>query len=161
MFNIKKNIKKIAVISLFLVIVFDVIYFKSKVDDSLNEECSTTFVYKNNRAGLAMPVNGTLILKSNATGLIELSGIVSLRGSPHRLARVISFDYERENASVFKLTDMMLEKHSGDDLDNDFLDANFFSMKNEPSRHMILTKVDNAFIIGNLHSPVFMCVIKK
>lgn len=156
----KNKIKMMIIVIFLLIISIDFTYLNYKASTTLNEECSTTFEYRNNHVGLIMPVNGTMVLRPNSTGMIELSGVVELNGSTYKLGRSITFEYERESDSIFRLKNMGLEIYAIDNLNNNFMDTNFFSIGGEYSRRMTLSIINNAFIIGNLLSPVFMCVIK-
>lgn len=52
-------------------------------------------------------------------------------------------------------------KHAADNTSDAIMDALFFSISKEKVRYMTVDRINNAYVIGNLHSPVFMCVVKQ
>lgn len=160
-FNKSHTLIVILLSVLTLILICDYYYLTHKAHNVLNVECNSTFEIKNNHAQLTMPVNGTLVIRADATGLIELTGFAMIGGSSYKLSRGLTFKYEQDNEGIYKLTNISEVIHAGDQVKNEFLNSNFFSFNTENSRNMSLVKINNAFIIGNLHSPVFMCVVKS
>lgn len=74
--------------------------------------------------------------------------------------RDIRFNYQKEGDGIYRIFNITTIKYPSDDSPDALIDSVFFSTSHENERFMNLTKIKNAYVIGNLHSPVFMCVVK-
>lgn len=151
--------KEILGISL-LIITASIIFLLTTVNPNrYNSQCTTYFEYRNNSRNSALPITATLVLRKNATGFLEMSGFFYLDGERLTVSRNINFNYSKENAVLYKISNIKSEKTKTDNVDDDFISTFFFSSGTGRERFMSVLKERNTLIIGNVHSPVFICVL--
>lgn len=157
-----KNISVVAIIAFvgLAVIAVDVLLLGQKRKETLNDSCTSVLDAHNSAAGFQTLVNAVLVMNPNETAYIDLSGFVEYKTQKFVLAREIKFKYDKEGEDIYRLTDMGLVKHASDNAPDNLIDSVFFSMNHEKERFMTVKRIKNAYIVGNLHSPVFMCVVK-
>ncbi|EHF4936930.1 FidL-like protein [Enterobacter hormaechei] len=157
-----KNISVIAIIAFvgLVVIAVDVLLLGQKRKETLNDSCTSVFDTRDSAAGFQTQVNAVLVMNPNETAYIDLSGIAEYKNQKFVLSREIKFKYDKEGEDIYRLTDMGQVKHASDNAPDNLIDSVFFSMNHEKERFMTVKKIKNAYVVGNLHSPVFMCVVK-
>lgn len=151
--------KEILGVSLLIITASTIFLLTTVNPNRFNAQCTTSFEYRNNSRNLTLPITATLVLRKNATGFLEMSGFFHLNGEHLTVSRNIKFDYSKINASLFKITNIKSEKDKADNVDDDFLSTVFFSIGTGRERFMSVLNEKNTLIIGNVHSPVFICVI--
>ena len=152
--------KKTFFISLVIILMPITFLFIVINQNRFEAQCDATFEYRNSSGNLVLPLTATLILRRNATGVIQMSGVFYSNDSNFRVLRNISFDYSKENSGLYNISNIRLSKSNYDNVDDDFMANNFFSAGTGKERFMSVLKVKNTLIVGNVHSPVFICVLK-
>lgn len=157
-----KKIRLIAVCfaALIVVVLINVILFTQKKAEVISDRCTTVLDTQDMSTEFSSRLNLVLVLRPEGTGYIDMSGNVNFQSRDYVAFREIKFSYEREEDDIFKMTHMELIKHASDSVPDKLMDSVFFSMSHEKARYMTVNRIHNAYIIGNLHSPVFMCVVK-
>lgn len=159
---IRKFVKPLIVIPFLLlaVITFNITYFTLNNGSVVNDTCVSVLRTHdfNNHFNSIETVK--LVMSPDQTGYISLSGSMSSNNKTTTLFREIRFKYDKENDDIYKLFDIETVKHSRDNTPDILVDSFFFSTRHEKARYMTVSKITNAYAIGNLHSPVFLCVVK-
>lgn len=159
------KIKHLSVISVIAfvalaVIVLDILFLGQKRKETLNDSCTAVFDTHDTASDFQTLVNAVMVMNPNESAFIDLSGIVEHRNQKYVLSREIKFKYDKEGEDIYRMTDLSMVKHGSDTAPDSLLDSIFFSINHENARFMTVKRIKNAYIIGNLHSPVFMCVVK-
>ncbi|KFK93399.1 hypothetical protein IV04_17190 [Serratia sp. Ag1] len=142
------------------IILCNILYFSYDRGAILNDSCVSVLRMQEFTTGFSSTETLTLVVNPNKSGYIALSGNVFYQGKPMILFREIRFRYEKETHDIYKLYDIETVKNSRDNTPDSLIESVFFSTKHQKPRYMIVRKIMNAYVIGNLHSPVFMCVVK-
>jgi len=122
--------------------------------------CSTTFQMKYNNPDFAAKVNVFLQLQKNERGLFDITGKADVDGENFDIARTYHFNYEKQSGSVYHLTDITTSRRNYENVDDVLMNSLFFSTTQEDGRYLRMTKMENSYVIGNLHSPVFICIVR-
>lgn len=103
-------------------------------------------------------------LHVNGSGEVDFSGIVSETGEygigKRNIQRTITFAYEMLDSSTARLSEARVSKKSTDTIPDDFFTKAIYD-SSEPERRMHISKLQNAYLIGNIFSPSLMCVSKS
>ncbi|MBS0849428.1 hypothetical protein [Citrobacter sp. JGM124] len=145
----------IAVISLF------VIYMSHNRDanDKVDYHCSTSFRMQHNDPGFVARLNIFLQVKRDGSAFFDIIGKVDYLGEIYDVARTYHFNYQKESDSVYHLTQMNISRRSPETVDDKLMNSLFFSTTQEGGQYMRVTKMKNSYVINNLHSPLFVCIV--
>ncbi|UWM63221.1 hypothetical protein [Enterobacter sp. CP102] len=143
-----------------MVMFAQILWLQNESQEALDINCTTVFSVNNKELKFSSSLNGFFAFRPNGTGYSELAGNATSGDFNHVISRGVTFDYEKQSSNTYILKSLKLVKHTSDTADDDLMDRAFFSMSNEPYRYMSLYKIKNGFIMGNLHSPVLVCVTK-
>lgn len=143
-----------------LLIACNFIYFTLNQGEVFNDTCVSVLRTEEQKSGFLSTETATLVLKPDNNGYIAFSGDISNHGNVMTLLRELRFKYEKESDDIYKMTNIETVKHSRDNAPDALIDSVFFSTLHEKARYMTLGKIKNSYVIGNLHSPVFICVVK-
>lgn len=158
--NLLKNKISLLFLIIALSILVNLLYFYLNKGNSLNSSCISvlrTHEYANN---FASTETATLVMNPNRKGYISFSGKILYEKKTMTFFRDIRFNYQKEGDGIYRIFNITTIKYPSDDSPDALIDSVFFSTSHENERFMNLTKIKNAYVIGNLHSPVFMCVVK-
>ncbi|WP_274242169.1 MULTISPECIES: FidL-like protein [unclassified Enterobacter] len=150
----------IITIVILAVLIVDLALLGQKRKETLNDKCTAVFEIHDTATGFWTVINAVLVMNPNDTAYIDLSGTVEHKQQKFVLSRQISFTYDKEGEDIYRLTGLGLSKHAQDNAPDPLIDRLLFSLNNERERFMTIKRVKNAYVAGNLHSPVFMCVVK-
>ncbi|HHU0636855.1 TPA: FidL-like protein [Enterobacter hormaechei subsp. xiangfangensis] len=156
---IKKPLVLLLLIML-LSVLGNAIYFYLNRGDRLDVSCVSVLRTHEYAIGFKSTETATLVMSPNHSGYISFSGKVFYENKTMQFFREIRFNYHKEGDGNYKIFDINTFKHPSDNAPDALIDSVFFSTSQEKSRFMNLTKIYNAYVIGNLHSPVFMCIVK-
>lgn len=140
---------------------FDTVFLNQKRKGLLNENCTAFLEFHDTPSGFSARINIFLVMRNQKYGYIDMSGHVTHKGENYTLSREIKFIYKDESPDIYEISRLTLIKQASDTTPNELMDSIFFSMNYEMARHMTVRRIRNAYVIGNLHSPVFMCVVKS
>lgn len=143
-----------------LLLACNVLYFTSNQGENFNDTCVSVLRTEERISGFHSTETIRLVLNADNSGYIAFSGNINLHEKVMTLYREFRFTYEKESNGLYKLSNIETVKHSSDNAPDTLIDSVFFSTHNDKARYMTLGKIMNAYIIGNLHSPVFICVVK-
>lgn len=159
--RIIKN-KKIALLISFMAIVLSIILFsipEKEVRGGVYFHCSTSFRLTHDNPGFNAGLNIFLQLQKNGSGLIDLTGKVDTQGKNFEVARTYYFNYEKQGDSVYHLTQINVSSRSYETVDHTLMNNLFFSTTPKEGRYLRMTKMENSYVIDNLHSPIFVCIV--
>lgn len=161
--QMKSNIKNKKILLpclVLLLIACNFIYFTLNRGEVFNDSCVAVLRTEEQNSGFNSTETLTLVLNPDKSGYIAFSGDINNHGKMMTLYRELRFKYEKESDDIYKMTNIETVKHSRDNAPDALVDSVFFSTQHEKARYMTLGKINNSYVIGNLHSPVFICVVK-
>lgn len=157
--NIKNKLIALGVLLVLIVGLIAVgvsIYFNSTRE--VNCSSSVTYLLPN---GYEYSGEVRFAISGNQQGLLAYSGVVSHQRNPdlrYDLLRVIYFDVKYNDAPFFSISNFKVRKNVNDNMqDNDF-NKIIFDLSSGPRRLRLFSVDENTYMIGNVFSPVFMCV---
>ncbi|WP_334755839.1 FidL-like protein [Enterobacter quasiroggenkampii] len=159
----KSEIKKQKILLPCLVLILiacNYIYFILNRGEFFNDSCVSVMRTEEQTSGFISTETVTLVLNPDKSGYIAFSGDINNHGKMMTLYRELRFKYEKESDDIYKMTNIETVKHSRDNAPDALVDSVLFSTQHEKARYMTLGKIKNSYVIGNLHSPVFICVVK-
>ncbi|HCI4574359.1 TPA: hypothetical protein NPP25_004945 [Klebsiella quasipneumoniae subsp. similipneumoniae] len=151
--------KTMSVIVVFLLVMISVIVWPLGDKSILDQKCSATLEYTEVKSGVVISTNMTVVFNDNSRGYIDVSGKTSQFGQNYILSRIIKFDHAGEGKDIFKLTNLKTIKYASDTTPDALLNS-FFVTNQNLLRYMVITKINNSYLISNLHSAVILCVFK-
>lgn len=143
-----------------LLIASNILFFTSNQGEIFNDTCVSVLRTEERISGFHSTETIRLVLNTDNSGYIAFSGNINLHEKVMTLYREFRFTYEKESNGLYRLSNIETVKHSSDNAPDTLIDSVFFSTHHEKARYMTLGKIMNSYIIGNLHSPVFICVVK-
>ncbi|MFP2826046.1 FidL-like protein [Citrobacter braakii] len=144
----------------FLLVVCNFLYFTLNRGKVLNDTCVSVLRTEEKTIDFHSTETTTLVLNPDNSGYIAFSGNISNNGRVMTLLRELRFKYVKESDNIYKMEKIETIKHSRDNTPDALVDSVFFSTRHEKARYMTVSKIMNAYVIGNLYSPVFICVVK-
>lgn len=158
--NVRKSYFISAVIILIaIMVIMDINYIEKRRKDLLNDSCTTVLEFHSLRSDFAAYLNTVLVLRPDETGYMDMTGRVETTGNHYVTSRTIKFSYLSEGDNIYYLEDMSTDKYASDNTPDNLMNSVFFSISKK-GRYMTLEKINNGYIVGNLHSPVLICVAK-
>lgn len=137
-------------------------YIQSTVSDSYyDKDCSAVLKIRDNAAGFHAQLNLFLHLKKNNTGYLDLSGNTFSHDQSYNTARSYNFNIQKQSGSIYHLTNIKLSKRTADNTVDEIMNKLIFSFDSVDGRYVRITRIDDAYVVGNLYSPVFICVITQ
>ncbi|MCS3430975.1 hypothetical protein [Klebsiella sp. BIGb0407] len=121
--------------------------------------CSTSFRLTHDNPQFNAGLNIFLQLQKNGSGLIDLTGKVDTAAGSFDVARIYHFNYEKQGDSVYHLADITTSLRSSETVDDTLMNNLFFSTTPKEGRYLRMTKMENSYVIDNLHSPIFICIV--
>lgn len=159
--KIKKTPFIITLLAILGLVISIVLFFLNQKRKEVHDDhCTAVMEFHDTESGFSAGMNVVLVLNPKEYGYIDMSGHVTYKGNYYTLSREIKFTYENEGNNIYKLSELTQIKQTSDTTPDRLMDSIFFSMSHEKARNMTLKRIRNAYVVGNLHSPVFMCVIK-
>lgn len=122
-------------------------------------DCSATLAMRDKSANFAANLNIYLNMREDRTGYLDMTGTVNSGGVDERAARSYSFDYVLQSGNTLHLTNIVLDKRTADTANDGLMDKLIFSIDSRTGRYVKIAAFNNAWTIGNLYSPLFVCVI--
>ena len=157
--NLHKTSKWLVVFAA-LMLIFNTLYFISVRGEVIKSSCFSVLRTSDESKHFRSALSLTLVMNPNMRGYISFSGDISLEEKKMVLSREINFSYKKDSDGIYKLYDFKTSKRLRDTAPDTIVDHFLFSSTHEKARLMTLSKIQNTFLIGNLHSPVFMCIKK-
>lgn len=158
-----KKIITSLVVALVLVIIasLGIVALQNTRQAVFNNNCSATFSMRDRASNFAINLNVYLNMQTNHTGYVDMTGTVNSNGSDYRAARSYGFEYTLQNGNTLHLTNIVLNKRAADTADDNMMDRLIFSIDSNTGRYVKIAALNNAWTIGNLYSPLFVCVINE
>ena len=154
--------KKIALLVIFIAIVLSIFLFsipEKDVKGGVYFHCSTSFRITHDKPDFNAGLNTFLQLQKDGSGLIDLTGKVDTHGQSFEVARTYHFNYEKQGDSLYHLTQINTSSRSSETVDDNLMNNLFFSTTPKEGRYLRMTKMENSYVINNLHSPIFVCIV--
>ncbi|WP_434638748.1 FidL-like protein [Klebsiella sp. I138] len=157
-----KKIKYVFV-AVFLLVTLAVIFsiLQKRSSEVFSDTCTSVFSMENLSSSFTSSVDTMIVFRRDKSAYIAFSGQLNADNRTMILSRDIHFHYEKDSRNVYQMNHISTVKHAADNTSDAIMDALFFSISKEKVRYMTVDRINNAYVIGNLHSPVFMCVVKQ
>lgn len=157
-----KNKKTISVLLAAFTAVSTIIWLANvhrKENPTLSNDCSAVFAMQDKAGHFTARLNIYLNIRGDNTGYLDMAGTLSSKEVEYTAARAWHFDYQLQNGNTLHLTHIAMDKRAADNAPDDVVDRLIFSTDPATSRYVKIAGMNNAWIIGNLYSPQFVCVI--
>ena len=151
----------VVVLTLAVIAALGIIAVQKNRQTVFGNDCSATFSMRDKSSNFAANLNVYLNLRTNNTGYVDMTGTVNSKGSGYTAARAYGFEYTLQNGNTLPLTTILLNKRAADTADDNLMDRLIFSIDSSSGRYVKITALNNAWTIGNLYSPLFVCVINE
>lgn len=136
------------------------IYMHWKTPGSdLEKDCTAIFTIRDRPSDFYAQLNLFVHMKRDNTGYFDLSGKTFTSKDSYTTARSYSFDIQKQSGSIYHLSNVKLSKRLADNTRDDIMDKLIFSIDSQDGRYVRLTAIDGAYVVGNLYSPAFICII--
>ncbi|BBV66315.1 hypothetical protein [Kluyvera ascorbata] len=150
-----------AIIAIASLLLSAYLLFTRQPRGSMNVDCSTMLQMAYKDPDLTATIDLTFRLHRNHTGQVALSGKIKQDDRTQTISRTMLFDYEVKTPGEISLDNMRYAKNLKDSVTDDEFKMNFFYVPDGQKRTIKIRATRNAYLIENLHSPVFLCVNTK
>ena len=157
-----KNKKTLSVLLAAFIVVGTVIWLVNvhkKAEPALSNDCSAVFAMQDKAAHFSASLNIYLNMRDDNTGYLDMAGAVNHDGVDYTTARAWRFNYRLQNGNTLHLTQIAMDKRAADNAPDELVDKLIFSTDPKTGRYVKIAVLNNAWVIGNLYSPQFVCVI--
>lgn len=125
----------------------------------LEKDCTAIFTIKDKPSDFYAQLNLFVHMKKDNTGYFDLSGKTYTSKDSFTTARSYSFNIQKQGGNIYHLNSIKLSKRLADNTRDDIMDKLVFSIDSQDGRYVRLTEIDGAYVVGNLYSPAFICII--
>lgn len=159
MFTNTKHKKLLLILSIIL-IVLSVVFYLSK-NKANKIDCTSTF-YTLPDEGSWNYLEGTLSTTFfyNKTGKVMFSGTAKKGNDIFRFERLMTFHLSLIEGGDFDLYNVKITKYAEDNLDDDVFEKYVYSSTSGHIDHLVIRKINNGYLIGNMIGPRHMCVMR-
>ncbi|MGG6196332.1 FidL-like protein [Pantoea allii] len=153
---------KCVIVAVFFVVTLAVLasILQKRASEVFSGTCTSVFSMENFSSSFTSSVDATIVFRSDKSAYIAFSGQLDADNRTMILSRDMHLRYEKDSRNVYQMNHISTVKHAADNTSDALMDTFFFSISKEKVRYMTVDRINNAYVIGNLHSPVFMCVVK-
>lgn len=154
--------KKIVLLVFFMMVILSIVLFsipEKEVRGGVYFHCSTSFRLTHDNPKFNAGLNIFLQFQKDGSGIIDMTGKVDIQSGSFDVARIYHFNYEKQGGSVYHLTDITTSLRSSETVDDTVMNNLFFSTTPKEGRYLRMTKMGNSYVIDNLHSPIFICIV--
>ncbi|GEM_PF-3491524 len=125
-------------------------------------DCVSTF-YTVPNDGVWEYLKGTMSVtfSSNGQGNVMFSGEarkIAETGKLYSFERFMHFSFDKTDQKNFALSKVNVAKYKGDDLDDAVFTKYIYSHTSEQTDHLVVVKLNNGYLIGNMVGPRHLCV---
>lgn len=152
--------KKLISILILFFMVFPAIYYLTK-NKTNKIDCSSTFYTIPNDSSWSY-LEGTLSTTffNNKTGEVMFSGNAKNKSGVFRFERLMTFHFSLVGGNDFDLYDVNITKYAEDNLDDGVFEKYIYSSTSGHTDHLVIRKINNGYLIGNMVGPRHMCVMR-
>ncbi|EBP0972724.1 hypothetical protein LB58_18785 [Salmonella enterica] len=133
-------------------------------DNGISIDCVSTISMPELPHGTKFNGSVYVQIHTDGSGEVDFSGVITETGElgvgKKNVQRTISFEYEMVNSDTVRLSEARLSKKSTDTIPDDFFTKSIYD-STEPEKRMHVSKLQNAYLIGNVFSPSLLCVSKS
>ncbi|HKS35484.1 MAG TPA: hypothetical protein VJS14_17325 [Enterobacteriaceae bacterium] len=138
-----------------------IVTLQKKKQHLFGSDCSATLSMSDKSARFAAKLNIYLNMRGDGTGYLDMTGTTNSGEVDERAARSYSFDYALQSGNTLHLTNIVLDKRAADTANDGLVDKLIFSIDSRTGRYVKIATFNNVWTIGNLYSPLFVCVINE
>lgn len=157
-----KNKKTISVLLAAFIVVSTTIWLVNihkKENPTLSNDCSAVFAMQDKAARFSARLSIYLNMRDDNTGYLDITGKVNRDDVDYTAARAWRFNYRLQSGNTLHLTQIAMDKRAADNAPDDLVDKLIFSTDPGTGRYVKIAVLNNAWVISNLYSPQFLCVI--
>ena len=144
------------------ILAFSISHIFKVEKNTLDINCSSTFQIPTMASKYVLSGRTTFSFEPDGNGMIEVDGRVNNdKGLTQNtsLRRKLSFSYHYNKNGEIKMSDIIVTKYTTDNFDDHFFNAFLFDLSTK-ERTIKISRVENAYLMSNAFSPVFMCVTR-
>lgn len=158
----RKN--KLIILSILLIITASIISYSfythpREQKSGLDMDCSAIYSKRDKATGFYAQLNLFLHFNKNNTGYIDISGKAFNENKSYVAARAYNFSIHSQPGSIYHVTKITMSKRAADNMPDPVMDKLIFSIDSKDERYVKITKMDDAYVMSNLYSPAFICVV--
>ena len=127
----------------------------------LDNDCSTSLIMRDRINGFYIKTNIYIDFSKDSTGYLDMSGNISINDEVYTIARSWRFEYEFTSKDTLYLTDFKMDKRAVDNSPDDLVNKQVFNTFSNQGRYLKIGNMNGAWSIGNLYSPVFLCILRN
>lgn len=135
-----------------------VISFHNFISIKENEynECHAGYNFNNNNSEIHLDMY--LVMSKEHIAHLSVLGLVKDNGLNHMISRYYTFNYEKLSERRYKLKNITLSKHISDNANSIMIPSSLFDLDTNSTAVINVTKLMNGYVIGDLYSPIFICI---
>jgi hypothetical protein len=125
--------------------------------------CESTLNMSNDRSGSVFTFGGTVItrFKSDSTGYIGLLGAAEYQGKTYNVSREVGFTYEpKDDDGIYAIKLGTISPMQADNIPNELVEYNITGRAGIINSYVLRHANENTWSIGNIYTPIVMCVDK-
>ncbi|NEG59761.1 hypothetical protein [Pantoea agglomerans] len=157
-YSLKNKILSI-IVFIFMIVFSTTIYISSRKQKI---DCVSTFlIIPDDKSWEHFKGTMSVTIYSNGNGEVMFSGDAHQNGSNGKVffyERLMRFKYEKADDINYTLHDVDVVKYKNDDLQDDLFSKYVYSSTSDKKDHLVILKLKNAFLMGNMNGPRHMCV---
>ncbi len=119
-------------------------------------DCSAD--YNATQSSLNITSSVYLIIGQKNYASFDITGSLQYKEQFYKVSRKYTFNYRRIGDKNFQLTNISLSKRAADDASDIQMEHLIFNYSSNSEKIMQVTKIMNAYVIGNAYSPLFICI---
>lgn len=120
-------------------------------------KCTSYIEQWNNKEEYRMNSSFIFSFERNGTGLISIDGKLHYKKNEYTLNRNIKVTYKKMSDNIWEFTSMKTTKQIADNTPDNLITRFFYSIDDNEGHYMILSKVNDNWLIGSIRSPAFIC----
>jgi hypothetical protein len=138
---------------------------RSPVDSrGLDVFCESTVKLNNARDGVEFNFDGTIVarFKPDLTGYIAELGVINRGGKTYNVSREVAFTYEpKDEDGIYDIRLNTVSIAQADTAPNEMVERNITGRPGGVNSYIVRHANNNSWSIGNIYTPIVMCVDKK
>lgn len=153
-------------IATFMLVIFILAFSISHIfkveNNNLDINCTSTFQIPSMASKYILSGRTTFSFKPDGNGMIEVDGRVNNdKGLTKNtsLRRKLTFSYHYNKNGEINMSDIIVTKYTTDNFEDRFFNAFLFDLSTR-ERTIKISRLENAYLMSNAFSPVFMCVTR-
>lgn len=125
--------------------------------------CESTLKLNNDRNGSVFTFDGTIVsrFKPDLTGYIGMLGVAEYNGKTYNVSREVNFIYSpKDDNGIYNVELKTVNPTQADNISDELVENNITGHKGITNSYVLRRANNNTSSIGNIYTPIVMCVDK-